>query len=312
MRPCTQVLHIGPNFHGWTLPQYSLFGNVSGTLYVCTNVFGYTHEGLDKKFRTVKIKDFPLSVWNGYRWVGDTTENHPDIRRFILAYMREKSFVREHCVKCEHHMAKHEREVQDNIRALSSCIPQFKKHPQPLYGQRSGCYSQSRVDGRGYDISWEENIVGMTDTYGSTYTGVPVQYSDFKPVATFSAFEGYTDTPEAKRRDGMKVKQIKCRPTKDDPKEVAEKTCTKEDTRKIYDALRKATGETNRIKLCHMTKQYIDYKIESPAQRYDLTSFLPKFVKNGKTGMMWPVNYKYMPEVTAIERKLFNKITVEF
>lgn len=301
MKPCTQILHIGPNFHGWTFPQYSLFGNVSGTLYVCTNVFGYTHGNR---------KDFPLNVWNGYRWVSDTTENHPDIRRFMVAYMREKSFVRKHCVKCEHHMAKHEREVQDNIRALSSCMPQFKKHPQPLYGQRSGCYSQSRVDGRGYDISWEENIVGMTDDYGNTYTGVPVQYSGFKPVATFAAFEGYTDTPEAKRRDGMKVKQIKCRPTKDDPKEVAEKACTKEDTRKIYNALKKATGETNRIKLCFMTKQYIDYKVESPAQRYDLTTFLPKFVKNG--GMMHPVNYKDIPDLTDVERKLFNKITVEF
>ena len=306
MRPCTQILHIGPNFHGWTLPQYSLFGNVSGTLYVCTNVFGYTH-GLDKKFR-----DFPLSVWNGYRWVGDTTENHPDIRRFILAYMRETTFVRKHCVKCEHHMAKHERDVQENIRALSSCMPQFKKHPQPLYGAKSGCYSQSRVDGRGYDISWEENIVGMVDKYGNTYTGVPVQYSGSKPVAAFSAFEGYTDTPEAKRRDGMKIKQVKCRPTKDDPKEVAEKRCTQEDTRKIYDAMKKATGVTNRIKLLHMTKQYIDYKVESPAQRYDLTSYLPKFVRDGKTGRVQSVNYKDMPALTDSERKLFNKITVEF
>lgn len=301
MRPCTQVLHIGPNFHGWTFPQYSLFGNVSGTLYVCTNVFGYTH---DKKSR----KDFPLSVWNGFRWVGDTTENHPDIKRYMLAYMREKSFVRKHCVKCEHHLQKIEQEQKD----LLACGPQFKKHPQPSFGSKSGCYSQSRVDGRGYDISWEENIVGMTDAYGNKYTGVPVQYSDFKPVATFAAFEGYTDTPEAKRRDGMKVKQIKCRPTKDDPKEVAEKACTKEDTKKIYDALRKATGETNRIKLCFMSKQYIDYKVESPAQRYDLTSFLPKFVKNDKTGAMGAINYKDVPKPSLEQRKLFNKIIVEF
>lgn len=301
MRPCTQVLHIGPNFHGWTLPQYSLFGNINGTLYVCTNVFGYTH---DKKSR----KDFPLSVWNGYRWVGDTTENYPSIRRFILAYMRdEKSFVREHCVKCEHHM----RYVDEQVAELRAMMPQFKKHPQPMYGHRSGCYSQSRVDGRGYDISWEENIVGMTDAYGDTYTGVPVQYSEFKPVATFAAFEGYTDTPEAKRRDGMKVKQIKCRPTKDDPKEVAEKACTKEDTRKIYNALKKATGETNRIKLCFMTKQYIDYKVESPAQRYDLTNFLPKFAKD-KTGAMGAINYKDVPKPSLEHCKLFNKITVEF
>ena len=301
MRPCTQVLHIGPNFHGWTLPQYSLFGNINGTLYVCTNVFGYTH---DKKSR----KEFPLSVWNGYRWVGDTTENYPSIRRFILAYMRdEKSFVREHCVKCEHHM----RYVDEQVAKLRAMMPQFKKHPQPMYGHRSGCYSQSRVDGRGYDISWEENIVGMTDAYGDTYTGVPVQYSDFKPVATFAAFEGYTDTPEAKRRDGMKVKQVKCRPTKDDPKEVAEKACTKEDTRKIYNALKKATGETNRIKLCFMTKQYIDYKVESPAQRYDLTNFLPKFAKD-KTGAMGAINYKDVPKPSVEQCKLFNKITVEF
>lgn len=302
MRPCTQVLHIGPCFHGWTLPQYALFGDVSRTFYVCTNVFGYTHTVNSKP-----VKDFPLKIWNGYRWVENTTENYPAIRRYILTYMKNDG-VKKHCVKCAHHM----RYVDEQVSELRAMMPQMKKHPQPMYGSRSGCYSQSRVDGQGYDISWEETYKPATDMFGDTYKGVAVQFSGSKPVASFGTFEGYTDTPEAKRRDGMKVKQIKCRPTKDDPKEVAEKTCTKEDARKIYDALRKATGETNRIKLCHMTKQYIDYKIESPAQRYDLTNFLPKFVKNGKTGMMWPVNYKYMPEVTAIERKLFNKITVEF
>ena len=299
MRPCTQVLHIGPNFPGWTLPQYSLFGNVSGTLYVCTNVFGYTH---DKKSR----KDFPLSVWNGYRWVRDTTENHPDIRRFILAYMREKSFVRKHCVKCEHHM----RYVDEQVAELRAMMPQFKKHPQPMYGQRSGCYSQSRVDGRGYDISWEENIVGMTDDYGNTYTGVPVQYSDFKPVATFAAFEGYTDTPEAKRRDGMKVKQIKCRPTKDDPKEVAEKTCTKDDLIKIFDALKVETGLKNRSTLWAMVKNFINYKVDSQTQRYDLCSYLPKQVKSVKTGIVTTIDYSI--KATVEDYKLFNKITVEF
>ena len=41
--------------------------------------------------------------------------------------------------------------IRDSTRAIASIVPQVKKHPQPMYGSRSGCYSQACVDGQGYD-----------------------------------------------------------------------------------------------------------------------------------------------------------------
>lgn len=113
--------------------------------------------------------------------------------------MRTKDYIHEKSIPCRR-----------DTRTIASIVPQVKKHPQPMYGSRSGCYSQARVDGQGYDISWEED---SKPVFGH---GLPVKYETGHrmPPAGFNAFEGYTDTPEAKRRDGMKVKQIKCRPGK--------------------------------------------------------------------------------------------------
>lgn len=198
MKPCSQVKGFGTNFHGYVLPKYSLFGNVNGVLYVCTS-FGYIHTILDKKSKVTKTKDFPLKIWNGYRWTVGTTEDYPSIKRYIVAFMRTKDYIHEKSIPCRR-----------DTRAIASIVPQVKKHPQPMYGSRSGCYSQARVDGQGYDISWEED---SKPVFGH---GLPVKYSEGHrlPPAGFNSFEGYTDTPEARRRDGMKIKQIKCRPGK--------------------------------------------------------------------------------------------------
>ena len=184
MKPCSQVRGFGTNFHNYVLPLYSLFGNVNGTLYVC----------IRPHYRVSRLK-----IWNGYRWVDTTTKDHPDIRHFIVAFMNSADFISEEPVKCRR-----------DTRAIASMLPREKKHPQPMYGSKSGCYSQARVDGQGYNISWEED---SKPVFGH---GLPVKYSEGHrlPPVGFNSFEGYTDTPEARRRDGMKIKQIKCRPGK--------------------------------------------------------------------------------------------------
>nr|UWD54557.1 MAG: hypothetical protein [Bacteriophage sp.]UWD75494.1 MAG: hypothetical protein [Bacteriophage sp.] len=113
--------------------------------------------------------------------------------------MNSADFISEEPVKCRR-----------DTRAIASMLPREKKHPQPMYGSKSGCYSQARVDGQGYNISWEED---SKPVFGH---GLPVKYSEGHrlPPVGFNSFEGYTDTPEARRRDGMKIKQIKCRPGK--------------------------------------------------------------------------------------------------
>lgn len=80
---------------------------------------------------------------------------------------------------------------------------------------QSRCFKQCQVDGKGYSLEWEriysKPVNPITE---QEYTGMPVQYKDTKPVATFARFEGYTDTDYALRRDGLKIDQTKCRPGK--------------------------------------------------------------------------------------------------
>lgn len=80
---------------------------------------------------------------------------------------------------------------------------------------QSRCFKQCQVDGSGYNISWEEKYYQPVNAAtGTPYTGLPTQYRDKMPVATFTEFEGYTDSLMALRRDGLKIDQTKCRPGK--------------------------------------------------------------------------------------------------
>lgn len=74
--------------------------------------------------------------------------------------------------------------------------------------------AQYMVDGRGYDISWEEKVYPLEN-----YNGLPVYYREnSKPSMTKkcsnTGYDGAFDGIGSTRRDGMKVKQIKCRPGK--------------------------------------------------------------------------------------------------
>lgn len=197
MKQCKQVKNFGTNFHGWVLPRYALFGTVNEKLYVCANFkFGRTKDG------TV-VPYYRIRIWNGYRWEDSTTREHPDIRRAMSKFMHSDEFVKHAPVKCERRM----KAMRDE---LMYGAPHEKRHPIPQYGHKSGCYSQSRVDGRGYDISWEESYTELTN-----YSGMPVEYISqsflSKPKAAFTPFDGLLDDV---KKDGMKVKQIKCRPGK--------------------------------------------------------------------------------------------------
>lgn len=89
--------------------------------------------------------------------------------------------------------------------AHSACKIRKAQEPQ------ARCYKQSMVDGKGYSIDWEENIQSMPE---EGYNGLPVQYPNGKKGASFTPFEGVTDTEIARRKDGMKVNQTKIRPEK--------------------------------------------------------------------------------------------------
>ena len=99
-------------------------------------------------------------------------------------------------------------------KIINACGPQERKIPQP----QSRCFKQCQVDGRGYNISWEENYYEPTNypVRNNRYTGNPVEYEKGHtlPKAAFTPFEGFTDSDYARRRDGLKIDPTKCKPQK--------------------------------------------------------------------------------------------------
>lgn len=187
MKPCKQVKAFGTCIFGRVLPLYSLFGNVSGITYY------YDTKGLHV-YNNNTLHWFLAKV---------PQKRYNEIFTYINAFCVSPEYINKPTVECRR-----------DGRAIASLVPREKKHPQPMYGKTSGCYSQARVDGRGYNLDWEEKVLPV---HGD---GLPVYYEKghTKPIAAFTSFEGYTDTPEAKRRDGLKVDPKKVRPEKAEQK----------------------------------------------------------------------------------------------
>lgn len=197
MKPCSQVLAYGPNFHGKVLPLYALYGSVNNKLYFCSKLFPN-----EDHFYTIFI-------WNGYHWVKDSTKNHGDIRHFMASYMHHPSFIRKKCVSCLRlkHKAeeKIERKEKEYAKFFLATAPWDKKIPKPQCDKFSGCYSQSMVDGKGYNISLEEYYEELHN-----YSGLPAK--DFELNKPF-------DGVGSNRKDGMKIDQTKIRPEKSSSQE---------------------------------------------------------------------------------------------
>ena len=90
-------------------------------------------------------------------------------------------------------------------RAYKQVSRQYGLRPVPCNGVRIKPEYDGYMTPQNTVIPWEERVV--EEPLG--YNGVPVT-----ETISFMPFEGYTDTYEARRRDGMKVNQTKCRPEK--------------------------------------------------------------------------------------------------
>lgn len=195
MKPCNQVLAYGPNFHGRVLPLYALYGNVNSKFYYCSKLFPN------------KDHFYTIFIYNGYRWEKTSTKEHKDIAHFMASYMRLSSFVRHQCIPSKRYHKTTEQFIKANA-------PKERKHPQPLCDNYSGCYSQSMVDGNGYNITSEEYNHELHN-----YSGIPVEYKRNRPV--IGRYQGFNkfDGVGLERRDGMKIDQTKIRPEKSSTRE---------------------------------------------------------------------------------------------
>lgn len=93
--------------------------------------------------------------------------------------------------------------------------PRERLIPEP----QSRCYRQSMVDGKGYNIDWEENVLDKNPD-GTPYKGVEAQsgaqFNEFEGIDYRLTKDAVYDYADTKYRDGMKIDQTKIRPEKAD------------------------------------------------------------------------------------------------
>ena len=107
----------------------------------------------------------------------------------------------------------HESRKYQNKNGEVAGAPRERLIPEP----QSRCYRQSMVDGKGYNIDWEENVLDKNPD-GTPYKGVEsqrgTQFNEFEGIDYRLDKNVISDYADTKYRDGMKVDQTKCRPNK--------------------------------------------------------------------------------------------------
>lgn len=174
MRPCKQNLSNWRTcIQGWTIPKYSLYGNVNGITYVCV----YPHEN--------SHGNFSIKVWRGFFWDKASTGYHKyqSIGRAIHEFLSGE-YVNHEPIP-----------VFREAEYISRIVPQEKK-PQAYYGYQSSrktrMYRQTQVD----------RALEYETVYAQSARDFIVALEDDRPLRF---------NPQ---RDGLKIKQTKCRPGK--------------------------------------------------------------------------------------------------
>lgn len=175
MRPCKQNLSNWRTcIQGWTIPKYSLYGNVNGITYVCI----YPHENMHG--------NYSVKIWKDGYWIKASTGYHAykSIGHAISDFLSTGDYT-------EHEPIPVFREKE----YISHIVPQEKK-PQAYYGyqssRRTRMYRQTQVD----------RALESETVYAQTDRDFIVPLEDDRPLKFNPS------------RDGMKVKQTKCRPGK--------------------------------------------------------------------------------------------------
>lgn len=234
MKPVSQTKDFCTCFYGYTLPMYSIFGNVYGTLYYCTD---FLKPVQDRCNRTIyKIHVFCQSKKDprrGYWTITDTAthKNGGAIFVRIRDFMKTPEFIAENPVRCEHRVFKAqqlevaaeraERELAKKRilrdRELLADAPRMKR-PQGATGTYLPTYSQGAVDGKGYNLKYEENWHELSPCYvGDDPTVNSQLHRKDKPF-----FENGQNTSGEiafiVKRDGMKTSFKNYRPEDNRPK----------------------------------------------------------------------------------------------
>ena len=183
------------------IPAGALYGRITPNIYIYISDFDQFKQSSPKY--TMYILDMRSD--KKFRRVSLTKNNfaYKPILRFIKAHNLTGV-----CGKYYHESRKYQ-----NKNGEIAGAPRERLVPEPSMR----CYRQSMVDGKGYSIDWERNVLDKNPD-GTPYKGVETQrgtqFNEFEGVdyrLSKSVVDDYADT---KYRDGMKVNQTKIRPEK--------------------------------------------------------------------------------------------------
>lgn len=187
------------------IPSGAVYGRITPNIYIYISDFDQFKQSSPKY--TMYILDMRSD--KKFRRVSLTKNNfaYKPILRFIKAHNLTGV-----CGKYYHESRKYQ-----NKNGEIAGAPRERLVPEPSMR----CYRQSMVDGKGYSINWERNVLDK-NADGTEYKGMEsrrgTQFNEFEGVdyrLSRNVIDDYADT---KYRDGMKVNQTKIRPEKSDSK----------------------------------------------------------------------------------------------
>jgi hypothetical protein len=189
------------------IPSGAVYGRITPNMYIYISDFDQFKFKQSSPKYVMYIMDMRSD--KKFRRVSLTPKN--------FAYKSILAFIKTHnltgvCGKYYHESRKYQ-----NKNGEVAGAPRERLIPEPSMR----CYRQSMVDGKGYNIDWERNVLDK-NADGTEYKGMEsrrgTQFNEFEGVdyrLSRSVVDDYADT---KYRDGMKINQTKIRPDKSDNK----------------------------------------------------------------------------------------------
>lgn len=183
------------------VPSGAVYGRITPNMYIYISDFN--------QFKTERPKYtmYILDMRSDKRFRRTSLTPNNFAYKAILAFIKTNNLTG----VCSKYYQKNRKYYDKNGNIAGA--PRERLIPQP----QSRCYRQSMVDGKGYDISWEENVLDKNPD-GTPYKGVEaqrnIQFNEFEGIDYRLTKDAIYDYDDTKYRDGMKVDQTKIRPEK--------------------------------------------------------------------------------------------------
>lgn len=231
MKPIAQSKDFSICLKGYTLPKYSIYGNIYGTLYYCTD---FCTKAVNGKTVYMIHVYYPNKKTPGGSWKICTTEKYGAIYQYISKFVTSGAFINAPIEKCQHVTYKKavekkavERAERDHRRAQAKAAREWyaenmidaPKERRPQVLNRRGMPTGGNLD---YEYTSGLDITGYVGVDGIKYRekyNAPMRFEQGQTTCgTASASCPFTRSGFEVKCDGMKTRFDKYRPENNRPK----------------------------------------------------------------------------------------------